>query len=107
MLRGGQRRQLLASMGAAIAVVAVASASVMAWRGYRGLATIDRWSRIVAPLALLCVVPALVSHGVWDALTTVLAIGVFVLLLERLLRVSLAELGTPMIPWRAPRFGGK
>jgi uncharacterized membrane protein len=100
----GTRVRLLLAVGAGATLVPLAAIAYVATRSVGGC-TIGRIARIAAPMAVLGWVPALCVPGLWPALPTVLGIAAIVLVLERLLRVSLSELGelvgSPSIP--APR----
>ena len=86
------RHRLLATMiiGAALGIVA---GGVLAWR--RGVPALTRASHVLAPLALLALIPPLMCRGCWDTLPAALAVGAFVLLAERVMRLCLAALGGP------------
>src|SRR5580698_8155969 len=80
------RMRLLAAMAAAFAL-SVAGGAFYGW--YWDLRRLQRVSRRLAPLAALGFLPALCTPDGWpDALTAALAIGAFVLVTERLLRLS-------------------
>jgi hypothetical protein len=80
------RIKLIVTMVVA-AVVATAGAGI--YGRLRGVDKLTRLSHRLAPLAALGLVPALCTPAAWaDPLTAVLAIGAFVLLEERLLRLA-------------------
>jgi uncharacterized membrane protein len=80
------RLRLLAAMAAAFAL-SVAGGAFYGW--VWDLRRLQRVSRRLAPLAALGFLPALCTPDGWpDALTAALAIGAFVLVTERLLRLS-------------------
>jgi uncharacterized membrane protein len=80
------RTKLLVTMAVAVAIVTV-GACIYAWR--RDVKSVQRVSHRLAPLAALGLVAPLCTPAGWaDPLTVVLAIGAFVLLAERLLRLS-------------------
>src|SRR5271166_1235063 len=80
------RLKLIATMGAAFVLAAIAGAIYGRWRGPEEL---RRGAHKLAPLVALGPLPALCVPSAWpDALSAVLAIGVFVLFAERLFRLS-------------------
>jgi uncharacterized membrane protein len=80
------RLKLIATMGAAFALGAIAGAVYGRWCGAEEL---RRVAHRTAPLVALGPLPALCARSAWpDALSTVLAIGAFVLFAERLFRLS-------------------
>jgi len=86
-----ERRQLMTWMLAVSTAVGVLGTAFVALTTARGRAMIRSTAHVVAPLALIGFVPALMARGLWDPLTTVVAMGAFIVMLESLLRVSLRE----------------
>lgn len=80
------RRRLLLTMATG-AALAVTGSLALAWR--RGLLALRRVSQVTAPAVLVGLVPPLLHRGAWDPLNAAVAITLFVLLLERLVRVAL------------------
>jgi uncharacterized membrane protein len=94
MLAFATRTQLFkAALAGGVLVAAVAGAYV-AFAGLRAVPKLRRISRIAAPLTLAAFVPALVYRDTREPWAIAIAIGAFVLVLERLLRVSLQEIST-------------
>jgi uncharacterized membrane protein len=94
MLSYPSRARLLSTMIVAAAGVGLVATAYMVVTGIAGVVAIRRLSRLLAPLTLLGLVPALLVPPTWDAASATLAIAAFTLLFERLLRVSLRELAS-------------
>jgi uncharacterized membrane protein len=94
------RIRLLAVAGGAFAI-AVIGGALYAWR--RGAVRLQRFAHRIAPLLLLGVLPPMCVPDAWaDPLVAAIAIGVFVLLLERLVRMSHDVGVTPPPPSTKP-----
>lgn len=92
----GNRQRLLLSMAAGT-LTAVLLGAALLWR--RGPAALRQAAHLLAPAVLLAVVPPLARARGWDALKAAAAIAVFVLLFERLVRISLtAAAEAPLVP---------
>jgi uncharacterized membrane protein len=83
------RRSLIMAMLAGAAVTGLASAFYASLSTQRAV-RLHRTALILSPLVLIGVVPPILNASIWpDALSVAMAIAVFTLLFERLLRVSL------------------
>jgi len=79
-----------------LAAVVTGLASAIYWGlgSFRAVARLRRMALLLAPMMLVGLVPALLDKNGWqDPLEAVLAIAVFTLLFERLLRLSLEAIG--------------
>jgi uncharacterized membrane protein len=83
------RKLLMAEMIGAAAAVALGCLVYLAIRGHRGVKSLSVLARILCPITLAGVLPPLMEPGAWpDTLSAAAAIGVFVVLVEALGRVS-------------------
>jgi uncharacterized membrane protein len=86
-----ERKQLIASMVGAGLVVALLGLVYVAFTGIRGAKRLSLLARLSAPLTLIGLVPSLLDQTLWtEAYQAALAIAIFVVLFERLFRVTLA-----------------
>jgi uncharacterized membrane protein len=92
------RNRLGATMAAG-ALAGILVGAVIAWR--RGTPALQRLAHVLAPSLALGLLPPLMMRGSWDALPAALAIGCFVLLFERLLRMSFRALAPAQAPTMA------
>jgi uncharacterized membrane protein len=84
------REQLIGSALVSAAVVALPALGYMKLRGQRAGAALNRLARLLSPIMLIGLLPPLLHFEIWtDALVAVLAIAVFTVLFEVLLRRSL------------------
>ena len=89
LLESSSRTRLIFWMLAAGAVTGLAAAAYLSLGSLYALVRLRRVAHLLAPLTLIGLVPALLEKDVWkDTLVAALAISVFTLLLERLLRIS-------------------
>jgi uncharacterized membrane protein len=95
-------RNRLAVALAAGALGAVTIGLLVAWR--RGAPALRRFAQLTSPAIGLGILPLLMVRDSWEALPAALAIGCFLLLWERLARISLRAMAdTPALPW--PKVG--
>jgi uncharacterized membrane protein len=94
------RKRVVLAAGIAFALGAI-GAAVYAWR--RDEARLQRVAHRMAPLVLLGALPPLCVPEAWpDPLTAAIAIGCFVFLAERLVRLSLATFPAAAAPLASP-----
>jgi uncharacterized membrane protein len=85
------RKQLIFSMAGAGALVGLIGVVYAALTGVRGMRTLSLLARVFAPLTLIGLLPPLLDQTVWaEPFAAAMAIATFVLLFERLFRVTLA-----------------
>jgi uncharacterized membrane protein len=87
------RKQLIFSMAGAGSLVALIAFAYAAINGARGVRALSLMARILAPLTLIGLLPPLLDQTVWvEPVAAAMAIATFVLLFERLFRVTLTAL---------------
>lgn len=85
------RKQLIFSMAGAGALVGLIGFGYVTLTGVRGARALSLLARIFAPLTLVGLVPPLLDQTVWaEPFAAAMAIATFVILFERLFRVTLA-----------------
>ena len=89
-LATAERKQLIAAMAGAAAFVAMVGVVYVALTGLHGVKKLSLMARLSAPLTLIGLLPPILDQTLWrEPYQAAVAIAVFVLLFERLWRVTL------------------